>query len=156
MTSEVRNGERGDSLADFAVAQSMTTRWSDYDMYGHLNNAVYYELFDAAINRNLVIEQTGFDPVAGDVAGVVAESCCRYLRQVTFPDDVLVGLRVERLGNSSVTYDLGLFDVEDPLRPDLAQIAARCRWVHVYVDRESGRPTPIPPGIRTALERYDH
>jgi len=131
---------------DFPVLLPMTTRWSDNDVFGHLNNAVYYELFDSAINR-WVGEVTGCDPAALPAMGVVAESGCRYLGEVRYPQDVRVGLAVARLGTSSVTYRLGLFAGDDDAP------AAVGRWVHVYVDRQMRRPVPVPPELRTALER---
>jgi acyl-CoA thioester hydrolase len=117
-------------------------------MYGHLNNAVYYQLFDAAIN-SWIIEQSGLDPVAAPAVGVVAESGCRYFEQLGFPQELEVGIRVARLGRTSVTYDLGLFPAE---LPESATIAARGRWVHVYVDRDSRRPVPIPADLRRLFE----
>lgn len=129
--------------ADFPVLIGMTTRWSDNDVFGHLNNAVYYELFDSAINR-WVGQVTGLDPSALPAMGVVAESGCRYLSQVAYPEDVRVGVAVVRIGTSSVTYRLGLFSDDDAP-------AAVGRWVHVYVDRSTRRPVPIPDVLREAL-----
>ncbi|WP_270887088.1 acyl-CoA thioesterase [Pedococcus sp. 5OH_020] len=130
---------------DFDRLVTATTRWSDNDMYGHLNNAVYYELFDSAINGWL-IEAAGIEVLALDQVGVVAESGCRYLRELSYPRPLEVGVRVERLGRTSITYALGLFamDEEPP--------AALGRWVHVYVDRRDRRPAPIPAAVRRLLE----
>lgn len=136
------------SVAAFTVRRAATTRWSDNDMYGHLNNAVYYQLFDAAIN-SWIIEQSGFDPVSAPALGVVVESGCRYFEQLEFPQALTVGIRVARLGRTSVTYDLGLFPA-DAL--DTETVAARGRWVHVYVDRDTRRPVPIPTNLRTLFE----
>ncbi|MFI2478560.1 acyl-CoA thioesterase [Nocardia xishanensis] len=152
MRSTLNRDERSLTTTDFTVVLEMTTRWSDNDMYGHLNNAVYYELFDTAINK-WIMQQTGFDATTSDTLGVVAETGCRYFQQVAFPNDVLVGLRVDRIGRSSVTYDLGLFEITDDSDIDQATIAARGRWVHVYVDQQSRRPTSIPPRIRALLEQ---
>ncbi|WP_063041631.1 acyl-CoA thioesterase [Nocardia pseudovaccinii] len=153
MTSTAERDDSALRIADFSVTREMTTRWSDNDMYGHLNNAVYYELFDAAIN-SWIIEQTGFDATSSDVLGVVAESGCRYFQQVTYPNDVLVALRIARLGHSSVAYDLGLFEITSHVDSASLPIAARGRWVHVYVDRRSRQPTAVPTQIRALLEEY--
>ena len=153
MTYGAGRDERELTVDDFAAAQAMTTRWADNDMYGHLNNAVYYELFDAAINA-LIIERAGLDPVAAEEVGVVAETGCRYFQQVSYPQEVLVALRVERIGTTSITYDLGLFGIDDPCDHQRARIAARGRWVHVYVDRKTRRPTPVPASVRAALQPY--
>jgi len=139
------DGSSDNTLDDFPVRVEVPTRWADNDMYGHLNNAVYYQLFDTVINGWLA-EQVGGSPVDAPVQGVVAESSCRFLAEVGFPDPVVVGLRVERLGNSSVTYALGLFrGGPEPM------LAALGRWVHVYIDTRARRSVPIPPPIREAL-----
>jgi acyl-CoA thioester hydrolase len=124
----------------------VTTRWSDNDMYGHLNNAVYYELFDSAINGWLI---TGaqVDVMALPELGVVAESGCRFFRELEYPRPLDVAVRVERLGRSSITYALGLFAAED------AAIAALGHWVHVYIDRSSRGAVPIPTTVRDLLDR---
>src|SRR5690606_29233667 len=125
---------------DFPIHWPVTTRWSDNDMFGHLNNAVYYALFDTAINA--WIGTTGeLDPMEVPWLGVVAESGCRYLAELKFPDPLVVGISVTRLGNSSITYRLGLFEQDGP-------VAAVGTWVHVYVDRETRRPIPIPEPVR--------
>jgi acyl-CoA thioester hydrolase len=148
MSAEAADVRESPTVADFTVRRTATTRWSDNDMYGHLNNAVYYQLFDAAIN-SWIIEQSGLDPVAAPAVGVVAESGCRYFEQLGFPQELEVGIRVARLGRTSVTYDLGLFRAE---LPGTATIAARGRWVHVYVDRDTRRPVPIPGELRQLFE----
>ena len=122
----------------------VTTRWADNDMYGHLNNAVHYELFDTAINA-WVISASGVDVRTLRELGVVAESGCRFFSELEFPHPVDVGVRVERLGRSSVTYALGLFDS----RSD--DIAALGHWVHVYVDRTTRSTVPIPEAVRAVL-----
>lgn len=132
---------------DFPVHWPVLTRWTDNDMFGHLNNAVYYALFDTAINAwiNTTLE---LDPLQAPWLGVVAESGCRYFAELKFPDPLTVGLGVARLGNSSVTYRLSVFAADRPEAP----VAALGHWVHVYVDRESRRPVPIPDPIRGLLE----
>jgi acyl-CoA thioester hydrolase len=130
--------------SDFAVHWPVLTRWTDNDMFGHLNNAVYYELFDTAINA-WINTNCGIDPLAVPWLGVVAESGCKYFAELKFPDPLVVGLAVARLGNSSVTYRLGLFG-------EGQAVAAVGHWVHVYVDRESRRPVPIPGEIRALLQ----
>ena len=129
--------------SDYPVHWPVLTRWTDNDMFGHLNNAVYYELFDTAINA-WINTTCGIDPLAMPWLGVVAESGCKYFAELKFPDPLVVGLAVTRLGNSSVTYRLGIF-ADGP-------IAAVGHWVHVYVDRDSRRPVPIPVSIRSLLE----
>jgi acyl-CoA thioester hydrolase len=121
-----------------------TTRWSDNDMYGHLNNAVYYELFDSVINEWLITGDVA-DAIDGPELGVVAESGCRFFAELAYPGGVDVGVRVERLGRSSITYALGLFAA------DRDEIAALGHWVHVYIDRASRRTVPIPDGVREFL-----
>jgi acyl-CoA thioester hydrolase len=130
--------------SDFAVHWPVLTRWTDNDMFGHLNNAVYYELFDTAINA-WINTNCGIDPLAVPWLGVVAESGCKYFAELKFPDPLVVGLSVARLGNSSVTYRLGIFG-------EGQAVAAVGHWVHVYVERESRRAVPIPGEIRALLE----
>ncbi|MDT5140143.1 MAG: acyl-CoA thioester hydrolase [Mycobacterium sp.] len=121
------------------------TRWADNDMFGHLNNAVYYQLFDTAINA-WITTSTGVDPLNIPELGIVAESGCRFFSELAFPESLEVGLAVTRLGRSSVTYRLGVFKAAQ------RSIAALGHWVHVYVDRDSRRPVPIPDAIRALLE----
>lgn len=138
---------------DFPVHWPVLTRWADNDMFGHLNNAVYYQLFDTAIN-GWIAANAGADPVAMPELGVVAESGCRFLGELAFPDRLAVGLAVTRLGRSSVTYRLAVFRAPDDSRADgaaAAPLAALGHWVHVYVDRTTRRPVPIPEGIRVLL-----
>ena len=130
--------------AHFDRVARVTTRWSDNDMYGHLNNAVYYELFDSAINGWL-IAGAGVDVMALPELGVVAESGCRFFRELEYPNPLDVGVRVERLGRSSITSTLGLFDGE------AVELAALGHWVHVYIDRTSRATVPIPVAIRDVL-----
>ncbi|OBH19575.1 acyl-CoA thioesterase [Mycolicibacter terrae] len=135
---------------DFPVHWPVLTRWADNDMFGHLNNAVYYQLFDTAINGWIAANVPDLDPVAMPELGVVAESGCRFLGELGFPDRLAVGLAVTRLGRSSVTYRLAVFRA--PSAGDTAApLAALGHWVHVYVDRSTRRPVPIPEGIRALL-----
>jgi acyl-CoA thioester hydrolase len=141
--------ERDLTSSDFPVHWPVHTRWTDNDMFGHLNNAVYYALFDTAINA-WINTSTDVDPVTAPWLGVVAESGCRYFAELAFPDPLVVGLAVTRLGSSSVTYRLAVFG---PAEPDVAvPVAAVGHWVHVYVDRSTRRPVPIPAAIRALLE----
>ena len=144
--------ERSLTSRDFPVHWPVLTRWTDNDMFGHLNNAVYYELFDTAINA-WINTTTGIDPLTMPTLGVVAESGCRYFAELAFPEPLAVGLAVTRLGRSSVTYRLGVFQpAADRLGDGAAQpVAAVGHWVHVYVDRTSRRPVPIPEPIRGLL-----
>jgi acyl-CoA thioester hydrolase len=136
---------------DFPVLWPVLTRWADNDMFGHLNNAVYYQLFDTAINGwiNTNIE---VDPLTMSSLGIVAESGCRYFSELRFPERLVIGLAVTRLGRSSVTYRLGVFRAAEDLTPDETRtVTALGHWVHVYVDRTSRRPVPIPDAIRALL-----
>lgn len=121
------------------------TRWMDNDVYGHVNNVVYYSFFDTAVNRFL-IDQGVLDIREGPVIGYVVESSCKYEQALAFPDMVHAGVRVARLGNSSVQYELALFRNDEP------HSSAHGRFVHVYVDRETERPTRVPDAMRAALQ----
>jgi acyl-CoA thioester hydrolase len=129
---------------DFPFVLPIETRWIDNDVYGHVNNVVYYAYFDTVINRWL-IDEGGLDIAAGEVIGVCAESQCTYLLSASFPDALAGGVRVSKLGNSSVTYEVGIFRGEE--------LCATGRFVHVFVDRTARTPTPIPDRLRAALER---
>jgi acyl-CoA thioester hydrolase len=141
----VSDDPRNVRRSDFGVHRVLATRWRDEDGYGHLNNVVHYELFDTAVNGWL-IEATGTDIRDLPAIGLVVESSCRYLAQLRFPDAVTAGLDVEHLGTTSVVYRLALFggDSEEP--------AALGRFVHVYVDRDSRRPVPVPDVVRHVAE----
>ena len=141
------------TTTDFPVLWPVLTRWADNDMFGHLNNAVYYQLFDTVINA-WINTTTGLDPITMPSLGIVAESGCRYFSEVHFPESLVVGLAVTRLGRSSVTYRLGVFraPTEEGSQEGEAQtITALGHWVHVYVDRTSRKPVPIPATIRSLL-----
>ena len=137
--------------ADYAVWRTATTRWSDDDVYGHMNNARYFELIDTAVNAHLA-EATGTDIRELPAVGVVAEVSCRYFREVGYPQPIELGLVVERIGTSSVIYRIGIFQGGSG-EPD-EEAAAEGRFVHVYVDNAAaGRPsTPIPAVIRAAVQ----
>jgi len=129
----------------FGVFRSIPTRWADNDVYGHVNNVVYHSWFDTAVNAWLV--ERGFLDIAGSaVVGLVVETTCSYFESVAFPETVALGLGVERLGTSSVTYRIGVF------RQGGERAAAQGRFTHVYVDRATQRPVPIPQDLRAALE----
>ena len=131
--------------SDFPVLWPVLTRWADNDMFGHLNNAVYYQLFDTAIN-GWINTNLGIDPLSMPSLGIVAESGCRYFSELRFPEQLVIGLAVTRLGRSSVTYRLGVFRADDQ-----EGMAALGHWVHVYIDRASRKPQPIPEPIRALL-----
>jgi acyl-CoA thioester hydrolase len=133
-------------LAAYPHRMTIPTRWNDNDVYGHVNNVEYYAFFDTIINAYL-IEQGGLDILQGPAIGLCAESHCKFTAAVVFPEPIEAGLRVGLLGNSSVRYEIGLFG-------NGGAIAAATGWfVHVFVDRETRRPQPIPEPIRSALKR---
>jgi acyl-CoA thioester hydrolase len=125
--------------------QSIPTRWMDNDVYGHVNNVVYYSYFDTVVNQYL-IEQRVLNIEASKVIGLVVETQCQYFASITFPDVVHAGLRVAKLGNSSVRYEIGLF------RNDEQAASAQGYFIHVYVDRTTRRAILLPPDMRNALE----
>ncbi len=131
--------------SNFAHFISITTRWMDNDVYGHVNNVVHYSLFDTAVNRWL-IEHGALDIHAGAVIGLVVETHCNYFASITFPQTVHAGLRVARVGGSSVRYEVGLF------ADDAQEAAALGYFVHVYVARDTRRPvTALPVALLAAL-----
>jgi acyl-CoA thioester hydrolase len=123
----------------------LSTRWMDNDVYGHLNNVVYYSLFDTAVNGYL-IESGALDIQRSEVIGLVVETHCNYFSPVEFPTAIDAGLRVARIGTSSVRYEIGLFAQGEPAT------AAHGHFVHVYVDRATRRPTPLPDALQRALQ----
>ena len=133
-----------DPRTAYRYFRAIPTRWIDNDIYGHVNNVRYYEYFDTVINRYL-IEAGGLDIHDGDVVGIAVETTCRFHRSLAFPDIVNAGLRVGKLGTSSVRYEIGLFANDDE------SAAAQGHFVHVYVDRGANRPVPIPDGVRRVL-----
>ena len=133
------------SRADYRHFIAIPTRWMDNDVYGHVNNVTYYSYFDTAVNEHL-IRAGGLD-IRNDAAiGVVVETGCRFAKPLSFPDVVDAGLSVTRIGTSSVVYAIGLFRAGDE------EPAASGRFVHVWIDRTTQRPIPVPPSIRAALE----
>lgn len=142
MTTE--NSVSAANRGDFPVLRRISTRWADNDVYGHVNNVVYYSFFDTAVNGWL-IEATGTDIRELPAIGLVAETSCRFLAPLSFPDPVVAGLALEHLGQSSVIYRIGLF------RGEQTAPAALGRFVHVYVDQQTREPTPVPAPIRSAL-----
>lgn len=129
----------------YRVFRPIGTRWADNDVYGHVNNVVYYSWFDTAVNAYL-IEQGALDIHAGAVIGLVIETQCNYFAPLAFPQTVEAGLRVAHLGNSSVRYEVGLF------APGHQAAAACGHFVHVYVDRETRRPVSLPASLKSTLE----
>jgi acyl-CoA thioester hydrolase len=130
--------------ADFRIFRAIPTRWHDNDVYGHVNNVVYYGWFDTAVNAWLI--ENGFlDPTTSEIVGLVVETGCSYFESVAFPETVEAGIAVERLGTSSVTYRIGIF------RQGSEQAAAQGRFTHVYVARASQKPVPIPAPLRAAF-----
>jgi acyl-CoA thioester hydrolase len=136
---------RPHSRSDYRHFASITTRWSDNDAYGHVNNIVYYGWFDTLVNEYL-IRQGALDIDASDVIGLVVETHCNYFSELAFPQPVVGGLRVARVGTSSVRYELAIF-------ADGADLAsAQGHFVHVYVDRATHRPAPLPARLKAAVE----
>lgn len=129
----------------YRVFRTITTRWADNDAYGHMNNVVHYALFDTAVNGWL-IDNGLLDLRGGDRIGMVAETGCRYFSEAAYPDTISAGVRVARLGTSSVRYEVGLF------RNDETMAFAEGFFIHVYVDRRTRRPQPMDATMRSALE----
>lgn len=128
----------------YAAFLAIPTRWMDNDAYGHVNNVTYYSYFDTVVNQHL-IRAGGLDVRNGDAIGIVVETACRFHKPLSFPETIDAGMRVARIGRSSVSYQIGLFrQAED-------DAAATGRFVHVWVDRTTRRPMPIPDAIRAAL-----
>lgn len=129
----------------YPVILPMTTRWRDNDVYGHMNNVVYYEYFDTAVNQWLAASGA-LDVPNGPLVGLVAESSCRFLAGVGYPQPVEIGFSTLKVGRTSVVYGLALF------AKDAAEAAAVCRYVHVYVDAQSRRPNALPDAMKNKLE----
>lgn len=129
---------------DYSWFTAITTRWSDNDIYGHVNNVIYYSYFDSVANRYL-IDEGGLDIHDGDTVGLVVNSACDYYTPVAYPEALQGALRVDRLGNSSVQYGIGIF------REGVDLACANGTFTHVFVNRATSRPVPIPPKMREAL-----
>lgn len=136
--------DKTETRAAYAAFQTITTRWMDNDVYGHVNNVQYYSFFDTAVNRWL-IEQGVLDIHQGEVIGLVVETSCSYFKPIAFPDTVHAGIRVAKLGTSSVRYEVGLFGNDDQ------SVSAAGHFIHVYVDRATSRPVPLPEPLRAVL-----
>ena len=143
-----RDTTPAEARARYSYFAAIPTRWMDNDVYGHVNNALYYSFFDTVINRYLIAEG-GLDIARGGTIGLCVESRCRYRKPIAFPDDVDAGLRVAKVGRSSVTYEVGIFARGED------EAAAEGSFVHVFVDRETRRSTPIPEPLRSALARIE-
>jgi len=133
--------------AAYPVFSAISTRWMDNDVYGHVNNVVYYSFFDTAVN-GLLVAAGVLDIHAGAVIGLVVETQCSYFAPIAFPQAVTAGVRVARIGSSSVRYEIGLF------ADDAAASAASGHFVHVYVDRATRRPVPLPPALKARLQAW--
>jgi acyl-CoA thioester hydrolase len=134
------------TLDAYPFRAPITTRWSDNDIYGHVNNVTYYSYFDSAANLFL-IREGGLDIATGGVIGLVVESHCQFHAPVTYPEELVAGVRVDKLGNRAVTYGLAIFAAGSELA------AASGYVVHVFVDRQTRKAVPIPDGLRAALAR---
>lgn len=132
------------SRSDFRHFLSIPTRWLDNDVYGHVNNVVFYSYFDTVVNRYLM-NQGVLDPMSSQVIGLVVETSCNYFESLSFPETIEAGLRVARLGSSSVRYEIGIF------RHGADRAAAQGHFIHVYVDAKSRRPVELPEELRAAL-----
>lgn len=132
------------ALSDYPHRLTLPTRWADNDVYGHVNNSVYYFYFDTVVNRWL-IDNGLLEIGKSEVIGLVVGTSCDYFSAISFPDDVVAGLRVAKLGSSSVTYEVGLF------RNNEKTASAQGTFVHVYVDEENRRPVTLPDSMRVPL-----
>ena len=131
----------------YAAFRPITTRWADNDVYGHVNNVVYYSFFDTAVN-GLLMDVGVLDIHQGEVIGLVVETQCNYFAPIAFPQPVAAGVRVAQLGRSSVRYEIGLF------AGDASGCAAAGHFVHVYVDRATRRPVPLPAPLKAVLQSW--
>jgi acyl-CoA thioester hydrolase len=134
--------------SDYKHFHAITTRWMDNDVYGHVNNVVYYSWFDTVVNHFLVANGA-LDIEHSPVIGLVVETQCNYFGSVAFPDRVTAGLCVTKLGNSSVRYEVGIF------REDEETASAQGHFVHVYVDRDTRKPASIPDNMRDLLQSIE-
>jgi acyl-CoA thioester hydrolase len=145
MTDSKIDKPQAEPRSAYRVFRTIGTRWMDNDVYGHVNNVVYYSWFDTAVNAYL-IEQGALDIHHGETIGLVIETQCNYFSPLAFPQTVEAGIRVAKLGRSSVRYEVGLFAQGEPLT------AAKGHFIHVYVDKHTRRPGPLPAQLKTTLE----
>ena len=145
MTASAADKPQPEPRSAYKAFRTITTRWMDNDVYGHVNNVVYYSWFDTAVNGHLV-ERGVLDFEQGSTIGLVIETQCNYFSPVAFPQVIEAGIRVARIGQSSVRYEVGLFADGEPMA------SAKGHFVHVYVDRASRRPAPVPEALRSVLE----
>lgn len=136
---------KADQRCDYRHFNAITARWMDNDVYGHVNNVIYYSWFDTAVNQFLIANNV-LDIEHSSVVGLVIETQCNYFAPVAFPDRITIGIRVAKLGNSSVRYEEGVF------REDEDEVVAQGHFVHVYVSRENRRPVAIPDNMRALLQ----
>ncbi len=151
MTSPIR--PQAETRNAYKVFRPVGTRWMDNDLYGHVNNVVYYSWFDTVVNGYL-IESGAIDIHGGGVIGLVIETQCNYFSPLAFPDPVLAGIRVAKVGASSVRYEVGLFSgrTASEAEPAAEFTAAKGHLIHVYVDRQTRRPVPLPSKLLNVLE----
>lgn len=133
--------------AQYRFIFPIQTRWADNDMYGHVNNVTYYSYFDTAANA-LLIEKAGFDIQHSKIIGLVVQSSCQFLQELSYPEIIEVGVAIEKIGTSSLTYHLAIFKQQQD------QASAQGHFVHVFVDRQQRKSTPIPSEMRDALAEY--
>ncbi len=145
MSENKDNRPQPEPRGAYKAFRTIGTRWEDNDVYGHVNNVVYYSWFDTAVNA-LLIERGALDIHGGSTIGLVIETQCNYFAPLAFPENVEAGIRVARIGGSSVRYEVGLFAEGAPVT------AARGHFIHVYVDRETRRPVPLPEKLKAVLE----
>lgn len=126
---------------------NIQTRWTDNDIYGHVNNVTYYSYFDTAAN-SLLIQKTGFDIHNSEIIGLVVDSACSFLQELSFPEIIEVGVAIGKIGNSSLRYELAIF------KQHQIQAAAQGHFVHVFVDRKNRKSTAIPQNMREVLNQY--
>ena len=124
----------------------LETRWMDNDIYGHVNNVTYYSYFDTAVNKFL-IDDCSFDPHGDEIVGIVVETMCSFKKPISFPDQINLGLRIGKLGRTSIRYEVGVF------RENENEASASGYFIHVFVDRKTNKPVSIPDSFRTSLER---
>ena len=136
---------QAEKRCDYKHFHTITTRWMDNDVYGHVNNVIYYSWFDTAVNQFLIVNGA-LDIERSPVVGLVIETQCNYFAPVSFPDRITTGIRVAKLGNSSVRYEVGVFREEEE------EVSAQGHFVHVYVGRDTRRPVALPDKLRTVLQ----